>query len=222
MPIIIEPSILSADITRLGEQVREAETAGAEAIQIDVMDGRFVPNITFGQGTVAALRSITKMFIDVHLMIVEPEKYLAEFAAAGANRLIVHQETCPHLHRTLQTIRGLNVEAGVALNPSTPLCMLEEVWDLLDVVQVMTVNPGFGGQAFIHSQLGKIETLQQIISARGMNTRIAVDGGIDVTTAPLVVAAGATILVAGSSVYNKKAPVEACFKALQGSVQTEN
>ena len=222
MSIIIEPSILSADITRLGEQVREAEAAGAEAIQIDVMDGRFVPNITFGQGTVAALRAITKMFLDVHLMIVEPEKYLAEFAAAGANRLIVHQETCPHLHRTLQNIRGLNVEAGVALNPSTPLCMLEEVWDLLEVVQVMTVNPGFGGQAFIHSQLGKIETLQQIISGRSAKTRIAVDGGIDVTTAPLVVAAGATILVAGSSVYNKKNSVEACLNALHKSARTEH
>lgn len=222
MPILIEPSILSAELTRLGEQVREAEAAGAQAIQIDVMDGRFVPNITFGQGTVAALRSVTNMFLDVHLMIVEPEKYLAEFAAAGANRLIVHQEACPHLHRTLQTIRGFNVEAGVALNPSTPLCMLEEVWDLLDVVQIMTVNPGFGGQAFIHSQLGKIETLQQIISGRGMNTRIAVDGGIDVTTAPLVVAAGATILVAGSSVYNKKASVEACLKALHKSAHPEH
>jgi len=219
LPILIEPSILSADLTRLGEHVREAEAAGAQAIQIDVMDGRFVPNITFGQGTVAALRAITNMFLDVHLMIVEPEKYLAEFAAAGANRLIVHQETCPHLHRTLQIIRSLNVETGVALNPSTPLCMLEEVWDLLDVAQIMTVNPGFGGQAFIHSQLGKIETLQQIISGRGMNTRIAVDGGIDMTTAPLVVEVGATILVAGSSVYNKKASVEACFKALQESVQ---
>ncbi len=218
MPITIEPSILSADLTRLGEQVCEAEAAGAVAIQIDVMDGRFVPNITFGQGTVAALRPITKMFLDVHLMIVEPEKYLAEFVAAGANRLIVHQEACPHLHRTLQTIRGLHVETGVALNPGTPLCMLEEVWDLLDVVQIMTVNPGFGGQAFIQSQLDKIRTLQQIISARGANIRIAVDGGIDVTTAPLAVEAGATILVTGSSVYNKQASVEACFRSLQKSV----
>lgn len=217
MPILIEPSILSADLTRLGEQVREAEAAGAEAIQIDVMDGRFVPNITFGQGTVVALRAITPMFLDVHLMIVEPEKYLTEFAKAGANRLIVHQEACPHLHRTLQTIRGLHIETGVALNPGTPLCMLEGVWDLVDVVQIMTVNPGFGGQAFIHSQLDKIRALRQIITARSMNIRIAVDGGIDVTTAPLVVEAGATILVAGSSVYNKKASVEACFKALQTS-----
>lgn len=219
MSLIIEPSILSADLTRLGEQVREAEAAGAKAIQIDIMDGRFVPNITFGQGTVAALRSITNMFLDVHLMIVEPEKYLAEFAAAGADRLIVHQEACPHLHRTLQTIRGLNVETGVALNPSTPLCMLEEVWDLLDVVQIMTVNPGFGGQAFIHSQLDKMRTLHQIISGRKMKTRIAVDGGIDVTTAPLAVEAGATILVAGSSVYNKKASVAMSLKALQASAQ---
>lgn len=219
MSIIIEPSILSADLTRLGEQVAAAAAAGAEAIQIDVMDGRFVPNITFGPGTVAALRAVTNLFLDVHLMIVEPEKYLAEFAAAGANRLLVHQETCPHLHRTLQTIRGLNVEAGVALNPSTPLCMLEEVWDLLDVVQIMTVNPGFGGQAFIHGQLDKMRTLAQIISARGANTRIAVDGGIDATTAPLAVEAGARILVAGSSVYNKKNSVAFCLQALRESVQ---
>lgn len=218
MSIIIEPSILSADLTRLGEQVREAEAAGASAIQIDVMDGRFVPNITFGQGTVAALRAITNMFLDVHLMIVEPEKYLAEFVKAGANRLIVHQETCPHLHRTLQTIRSMNVEAGVALNPSTPLCMLEEVWDLLDVVQIMTVNPGFGGQAFIHGQLDKMRTLAQIISGRGANTRIAVDGGVDTASAPLVVEAGATILVAGSGVYNKKNSVEFCMKALRESI----
>lgn len=214
MNIIIEPSILSADFARLGEQVQEAEAAGAEATQIDVMDGRFVPNITFGQGVVKALRPLTRMKLDVHLMIVEPEKYLAEFAEAGAERLIVHQEACPHLHRTLQSIRDLGVEAGVALNPATPLSMVEEVLDLADVVQIMTVNPGFGGQGFIRSQLDKIRRLRQLLDARGTNTQIAVDGGIDTTTAPLVVKAGATILVAGSSVYNKEASVAQNLKAL--------
>lgn len=218
--IIIEPSILSADVSRLGEQVREAEAAGAEATQIDVMDGRFVPNITFGQGIVKALRPLTRMKLDVHLMIVEPEKYLAEFAAAGADRLIVHQEACPHLHRTLQSIRDLGIEAGVALNPGTPLSTVEEVFDVADVVQIMTVNPGFGGQAFIHSQLDKIRRLRQLLQSRGNPaTRIAVDGGIDTTTAPLVVEAGATILVAGSSVYNQDASVMENLKALKASLK---
>jgi ribulose-phosphate 3-epimerase len=219
MKIIIEPSILSADLSRLGEQVREAEAAGAEAIQIDVMDGRFVPNITFGQGVVKALRPLTRMKLDVHLMIVEPEKYLAEFAEAGADRLIVHQEACPHLHRTLQSIRAFGIEAGVALNPSTALSTIEEVLDLADIAQIMTVNPGFGGQAFIHSQVDKIRRLCQLIETREVNTRIAVDGGIDATTAPLVVAAGATILVAGSSIYNTKASVEQNLQALYESIK---
>lgn len=214
MNIIIEPSILSADFARLGEQVREAEAAGAEATQIDIMDGRFVPNITFGQGIVKALRSVTRMKLDVHLMIVEPEKYVAEFAEAGADRLIVHQEACLHLHRTLQSIRALGIEAGVAINPATPLSTVEEVLDLVEVVQIMTVNPGFGGQAFIHSQLDKIRRLRQILVSRGLEIRIAVDGGIDTTTAPLVVRAGASILVAGSSVYNKKASVAQNLKVL--------
>ncbi len=228
MNIIIAPSILSADYLRFGEQVREAEAAGAQAIEVDVMDGRFVPNITFGQGLVRALRPITKMKLYVHLMIVAPEKYLAEFAEAGADRLTVHQEICPHLHRSLQTIRDLKVEtrkgleAGVALNPSTPLSMIEEVLDLADVVQIMTVNPGFGGQAFLHSQLQKIEKLRQVIADRGLKTRIAVDGGINVQTVSLAAAAGATILVAGSSVYNHTASVKVCFDALQQAVQKYN
>lgn len=208
MKIIIEPSILSADLTRLGEQVQEAEAAGAEVIQIDVMDGRFVPNITFGQGIVNALRKITDIFLDVHLMIVEPEKHIEEFADLGANRLIVHQEACPHLHKTLQTIRNLDVQAGVALNPATPLSAIEEVFDLTEVIQIMTVNPGFGGQTFLHSQLDKIRRLRQATISLHHKIQIAVDGGIDATTAPLVVEAGATILVAGSSVYNSKASVK--------------
>ena len=219
MKVTIEPSILSADFARLGEQVREAEAAGAEATQIDIMDGRFVPNLTFGPGIVKALRPLTRMKLDVHLMIVEPEKYLAEFANAGADRLIVHQETCPHLYRTLQLIQEFDIEVGVALNPGTPLCAVEEVLDLVEVVQIMTVNPGFGGQDFLHSQLDKIRRLRHLLADRKEHIRIAVDGGIDVTTAPLVVKAGATILVAGSSIYNKEAPVRQNLKTLYGSLE---
>lgn len=208
MKITIVPSILSADLTRLGDQVLEAEDAGATAIQIDVMDGRFVPNITFRQGVVKAIRQISDLFLDVHLMIVEPEKYLEEFADLGANRLIVHQETCPHLQRTLQTIRDLDLEAGVALNPATPLSAIEEVFDVADVIQIMTVNPGFGGQTFLHNQIDKIRRLKQAILSVQEDVRIAVDGGIDADTAPLVAEAGATILVAGSSVYNGDADVK--------------
>lgn len=217
--IVIEPSILSADPARLGEQAKEAEAAGAEAIQIDVMDGRFVPNIAFGPDVVRALRSLVRVTLDVHLMIVEPEKYLEVFAEAGADRLIVHQETCPHLHRTLACICELDVEAGVAINPSTPLSAIEEVLELADVIQIMTVNPGFGGQKFIHSQLEKIRRLRHLLDEHGLKTPIAVDGGIDKTTAPLAVAAGATVLVAGSSIYSRKASVAQNIAALRASIK---
>ena len=216
--IAIEPSILSADLTRLGEQVREGEAAGIEGFQVDVMDGRFVPNITFGPGVVRALRSLVSGILDVHLMIVEPERYLADFADAGANRLMVHQEATVHLHRVLQQIRELGAESAVALNPSTPLSVLEDVLDLTDVIQVMTVNPGFGGQPFIHSQVDKIRRLRQMLEKRGLDIAIAVDGGIDPTTAPLVVEAGATILVAGSSIYNTRASVAENVRAIRESV----
>ena len=205
--VSIEASILSADFARLGEQAREAKAAGVEAIQVDVMDGRFVPDITFGPGVVRALRQLVSVPLDVHLMIVEPERHLSAFADAGADRLIVHQETCPHLHYVLQSIRKLGVEAGVSLNPGTPLSVLEEVLDLADLVQVMTVNPGWGGQPFLYSQLDKIRRLRHVLSERGLDIPIAVDGGINPTTAPLVVSAGATVLVAGSSIYNDKASV---------------
>jgi ribulose-phosphate 3-epimerase len=219
MMIAIEPSILSADYTRLGEQAKEAEMAGVEGIQVDVMDGRFVPNITFGPGIVRALRKVVKVTLDVHLMIVEPERCLKEFADAGADRLFVHQEACAHLHRALQTIRELRVEAGVAINPATSLSALEEVLDIAEIIQVMTVNPGFGGQGFIHSQLDKIRRLRQMLDERGLKTPIAVDGGIDPTTAPLVVDAGATVLVAGSSVYNNKTSVAQNVAALRASIK---
>ena len=216
--IVIEPSILSADFARLGEQAREAEAAGVEGLAVDIMDGRFVPNITFGPGMVRALRPLVSLTLDLHLMIVEPERYLAEFAEAGADRLVVHQEACVHLHRVLQSIRELEVEAGVAINPGTPLSVLEEVLDLTDLIQLMTVNAGFGGQPFIHGQVDKIRRLRQMLDQRGLDVPIAVDGGIDPTTAPLVVEAGATVLVAGSSIYNSKASVAENVAALRASV----
>ena len=217
--IAIEASILSADFARLGEQAREAEMAGVNGIQVDVMDGQFVPNITFGPGVVQAVRKMVSVTLDVHLMIVEPERYLAEFVEAGADRLFVHQEACTHLHRTLQTIRELGSEAGVAINPGTPLSVLEETLDMTDIIQVMTVNPGFGGQEFISSQLDKIRRLRGMLDERGCSIPIAVDGGIDTTTAPLVVNAGATVLVAGSSIYNDKASVAQNVAALRASIK---
>jgi ribulose-phosphate 3-epimerase len=219
--IAIEPSILSADLTRLGEQAREAEAAGIDGLQVDIMDGRFVPNITFGPLVVKALRSVVSVPLDVHLMIVEPEKYLEDFAAAGADCLIVHQEACQHLHHVLQSIHELEVEAAVALNPATPLCTVEEVLDLTNAIQIMTVNPGFGGQPFIHSQLAKIHRLRHMLDERALDIPIAVDGGIDPTTAPLVVEAGASVLVAGSSIYNSKASVADNIAALRASVRSE-
>lgn len=205
--VTIEPSILAADYTRLGEQAREVEAAGAPAIQIDVMDGHFVPNLTFGPGIVQALRSVTRLFLDVHLMITNPDAFLEVFARAGADRLIVHQETCPHLYRTLQSIHELGIQAGVALNPGTPVHTLDEVLDLVDVIQIMTVNPGFGGQDFLPSQLDKIRRLRQRLSQAGKSIAIAVDGGIDQVTAPQVVQAGASVLIAGSSVFNASGSV---------------
>ena len=219
--IEIEASVLSSDFLQLGDQVREAEEAGVDGIQVDVMDGRFVPNITFGQGIVRALRKILNVTLDVHLMIVEPERYIEEFAEAGANRIFVHQEACTHLHRVLSHIRELGVEAGVALNPSTPVGVVEEVLDVTDIIQVMTVNPGFGGQKFIHSQLDKISRLREMLEKHGYESPIAVDGGIDTITAPLVVKAGATVLVAGSSIYNERASVARNVTALRESIKTE-
>jgi ribulose-phosphate 3-epimerase len=220
--IKIEASILSADYARLGQQAREAEAAGVDAIQIDVMDGRFVPDITFGPGLVRALRPLLSVPLDVHLMIVEPEQHLAGFAEAGADRLIVHQETCPHLHRVLQSILDLGLEAGVSINPGTPLSVLEEVLSLANLIQIMTVNPGWGGQPFLHSQLDKIRRLRHLLNDHGLGLPIAVDGGIDPTTAPLVVAAGATVLVSGSSLYNDTATVVQNLALLRASATADS
>jgi len=215
----IEASVLSADFARLGEQAREAEMAGVDGVQVDVMDGQFVPNITFGQGLVRTLRRTVHVTLDVHLMIVEPQRYLKEFAEAGADRLFVHQEACTHLHRVLQSIHELRIEAGVAINPGTSLGVLEDVLDVTDIIQVMTVNPGFGGQEFIHSQINKIRRLREMLKEHGFETPIAIDGGVDTTTAPLVVSAGATVLVAGSSIYNEKASVAQNVAALRASIE---
>jgi ribulose-phosphate 3-epimerase len=214
----IEASILSADFGRLAEQAAEAEAAGVDAIQVDVMDGRFVPNITFGPGLVRTLRKHLSVLLDVHLMIVEPELHLATFVEAGAGRLIVHQEACPHIHQVLQSIREMGVQAGVALNPGTSVSTVEEVLDVADLIQVMTVNAGRGGQAFIHSQLDKIRRLHYMLNERGLEIPIAVDGGIDLNTAPLAVRAGATVLVAGSHIYNDAAPVAENVARLRASV----
>jgi ribulose-phosphate 3-epimerase len=218
MKTIIEASILSADFSRLGEQAREAEAAGVDAIQVDIMDGCFVPPITFGSGVVGALRSAVNLPLDVHLMIVEPDRHLAAFVEAGADRLVVHQEACLHLHRVLGTIRKLGVQAGVAINPATPLSAVEEVLEVADMIQVMTVNPGWGGQPFLHHQLEKITRLKQMLDERSLQAAIAVDGGIDAETAPLVVKAGASVLVAGSSLFNARASVAQNLSTLRSSM----
>lgn len=215
---IIEPSLLSANYAILGVQAQEAEAAGAKVLQIDVMDGHFVPNLTFGPGIVQALRPLVSAKLDVHFMVEEPDWSLPTFATAGADRIIVHAEACKHLYRTLELIRSLNVEAGVALNPATSIAMIEEVLDIVDLVQVMTVNPGFGGQNFLFSQIEKIKRIHQMLQDRGLHTPIAVDGGIDITTAPLVVEAGAAVLVAGSSIYNQNATVSENIHKLQSSI----
>jgi len=201
----IAPSILSADFTRLGEQVQAVEAAGVvDRVQIDVMDGRFVPNITFGTLAVECLRPLTRLTLEVHLMVQPPEDFIEKFGRAGADTLIVHQESTPHLHRAIQQIHALGKKAGVALNPSTPASLLSEVLGSLQLVLVMTVNPGFGGQEFIPETLGKIRQVRSEIERRGLDCEIEVDGGIHEKTAPLVVEAGANVLVAGSAVFEGK------------------
>lgn len=212
----IAPSILSADFAALGEAVRAAEAAGADMIHVDVMDGHFVPNLTIGPPVVAALRRVTSLPLDVHLMIETPERYLEAFVRAGADYLTVHPEASVHLHRTLHTIRALGVRAGVALNPSTPELALRYVTSLLDMVLVMTVNPGFGGQSFLHEVLPKISAVRALLDESGRrDALVAVDGGIDGQTAPLVVAAGADTLVAGSAIFASPQGIAAAIAALR-------
>ncbi len=198
---LIAPSILSADFSRLGEEVKAVETAGADWIHVDVMDGHFVPNITIGPLVAEAVRSVTQLPVDVHLMIENPDQYLEDFAKAGSNFLTVHPEACHHLHRTIRAIKDLGVKAGVSLNPATPLSAVEWVMEDVDLVLVMSVNPGFGGQKFIPQALQKIRDLKSIISAKNLNILIEVDGGVNQDTIKSVSDAGADAFVAGSAIF---------------------
>ncbi|WP_289136688.1 ribulose-phosphate 3-epimerase [uncultured Brevibacillus sp.] len=200
----IAPSILSADFARLGDEIRDVEKGGADWIHVDVMDGHFVPNITIGPLIVDAIRPVTKLPLDVHLMIEDPDRYIPQFAKSGADWITVHQEACRHLHRSLYLIKEQGVKAGVVLNPATPLATIEHVLTDLDMVLLMTVNPGFGGQKFIHNVVPKIKELRRMLDERGLgHVEIEIDGGVNAETARLCTEAGATVLVAGNAVFNQ-------------------
>ncbi|QHA91747.1 ribulose-phosphate 3-epimerase [Bacillus sp. N1-1] len=201
--IKIAPSILASDFARLGEEVKDVEAAGADYIHVDVMDGHFVPNITIGAPIVRALRPVTSLPLDVHLMIENPDQYIEEFADAGADILTVHAEACPHLHRTIQLIKSKGVKAGVVINPATPVDAIKHVIEDVDLVLLMTVNPGFGGQAFINRVLSKITETKQLADSLGVAPEIEVDGGVNAETARACIEAGATVLVAGSAIYSQ-------------------
>lgn len=221
-PFQIAPSILAADISRLGEQVRAAADAGADVFHLDIMDGQFVPNITFGPMVVHAVNSATDLPLDVHLMIERPERYLTDFVRAGATMINVHVEACIHLHRVIQQIKSLNVKAGVALNPHTPFEMIREILPDVDRVLVMTVNPGFGGQKLIHTALPKIAQIRAAVDAAERSVEIGVDGGIDEDTIASVYAQGADVFVCGSSVFGYPDGIAAGITALRKALAQGN
>ena len=216
--IKIAPSILSADFARLGEQVAEATKAGADLIHVDVMDGHFVPQITFGELAVAAIRKYTTLPLDVHLMIESPEDQIAQFAKAGADIITVHIEPCAHIHRVIQMIKATGVKAGISINPATSLSTLDEILPEVELVLVMTVNPGFGGQTFIENTLDKIARLRAELDRRKLNIELEVDGGINTKTAPRVVKYGATALVAGAAIFSSGETIDEAIKKLRQSL----
>lgn len=216
----IAPSILSADFARLGEQVQEATKAGADYIHIDVMDGRFVPQITIGAPVVAAIRRWTDLPLDVHLMIESPEQQISQFAKAGASIITVHMETCLHIHRGIQMIKDAGCKAGISINPATSISVLDEILPEVDLVLLMTVNPGFSGQTFIESTLNKIARLRKELDRRNLKAELEVDGGINTKTASKVVKAGATILVAGAAIFNSQESVKEAIRKLRVSLRS--
>src|SRR5258705_1654689 len=216
--IKLAPSILSADFSHLGKQVAEAERAGADRIHVDIMDGQFVPNISMGAPIVQSLRRVTDLQLEIHMMITDPDLFLDQFVEAGSDSFLVHWEGNNNLHRTVQRIKSLRKRAGVAINPATPALVLEEIISDLDQVLVMTVNPGFGHQQFIHSTLPKIRRVGQMIEQRNLECELEVDGGIDEATAPLTVAAGANVLVAGSSIFGAEIGVCAAMHRLRNAI----
>jgi ribulose-phosphate 3-epimerase len=218
--IRIAPSILAADFAALGEAVRAVERGGADYIHLDVMDGHFVPNLTIGPPVVRAVRKVASVPLDVHLMISDPDRFIDAFAEAGAASLTVHVEALPHLHRTIHYIKGMGLGAGVALNPATPVSTIEEIAADVDLVLVMTVNPGFGGQSFIERSVPKIREMRALLDRTGSRAAIEVDGGIDIDTAPRVVAAGAEVLVAGSAIFRAADPA-AAVRELRAAVAVE-